>query len=715
MRGFSIALVDGPADELGLLLDGDHVLATVPRTGLNEAVVRDWAGRFGVAMRADVPPDVRPAGAIGSLATAVLAPDPPVEGLAGAYASAVGAPLVPVADPDALAAAIATEPSASSATVVLRSERLDHHLIDALARGNAERVQSGRPPLAIGMVAAFDPPKLAWLLAKTLVCLGLTASRDAAIGRFDGISNTVTTRSLGGGAAATARSEPWIDRRTVAQSVVAHGAAFDLGLGDVVLCSHLDPPLPAERTAVAPSCFHDGICFRLARGDGPTTRRPAHEATPLFWGIDSCGTIPLRDNSFGQGSSYAFALLAGSAVAVIGSYLALTTTGLAARAFEALLEAGWSTGEIAVALGGVDHNAADFNPYVCLGSPDLRLAPAGTTPGRLEHEVVPVRADGSDTVAIELAAGRPEIRDVVDDDGDDAWRSAFARRVDAPGRSALVVAFDGPRRFAGELRLADAGRARGALVQRCDELGRHLGMLACHEFAGAHAARISALRASVAEAAATARAEYAVRAIPAAAQRLRSVGHELPALQESVAESFVQTVLERDVSFDRESENGFVAGELRRARESCHVCDGPLYVALDRWAADERQLRLKATCPNCFGVAMRPETSPLASVEVDGEAAGGAFRLRVRPRSAVDRPLSALVAAAPRRGGADGRAGVVAVAVPASGEVEAELEFGVTGGGVVTYRILVLCEAAAELYTAFDRSSARAPRPPSEW
>jgi hypothetical protein len=699
---FALTLLDDPTHRFGLFANGDGVLAALPRAGLNEALVRAWARRFGVAMLDDVPRDAQLATAIRSLATVVYAPDAEVAGLARTYADAVGARLSPIADADSLARAIATEPNASSATVILLNENLDQPIVDALARGNAERVRSGRLPLSTGIITAFDPPKLAWLLAKTLVCLDLPVPPEAAIGRFDGSRGTVTIRNLADSAPAIELREPWIDPRTVAQSVVAHGAAFDLALGEVVLCSHLEPALPAARTAIAPSCFHDGICFRLGREDGPTVRRRAHEATPLFWGIDSCGTIPFRENAFGRGSSYALALLAGSAVAVIGSYLALTTSGLAARAFEALLEAGWSTGEIAAALGCVDHNAAEFNPYLCLGSPDLRVAALATQTGDAERGIVSVRSDGKDTVAVELAAERTELHDVIEDDGDDAWRRALARRVDAPGRAALVVAFDGSRRFAGKLRLAEAGAARKSLTRRCAELDRHLGMLAGYGFAAAHSTRISAVRASISKAAASASAEYAVRAIPTAAQHLLSVGEELLALEESVAESFVQTVLERDVSFDRESENGFVAGQLRRASARCHICHGPLYIALDRWAADESYLRLKATCPNCFGVAMRPESSPLASVVVAGVATGDEFRVRVTPRSAVDRPLGGFVAAAPRRGRIDDGAGVVRVAVPARGEAQVEFEFAASHGGVVTYRVLVLCEAVAELYTAID-------------
>jgi hypothetical protein len=237
-------------------------------------------------------------------------------------------------------------------------------------------------------------------------------------------------------------------------------------------------------------------------------------------------------------------------------------------------------------------------------------------------------------------------------------------------------------------------------------------MLAGYEFATAHAERIAALRESVGQAAASARADHAVRGLAAAAQLLGGAGEELRTLEASVADSFVQTVLDRDVSFDRESENGFIAGPLRRASERCHICHGPLYVARDRWAGDERRLRLKATCPNCFGVAMRPEQSPLASVEVDGVPADGEFRVQVRPRSGVDRPLSALVAAAPRRGRPGGGAGVVGAAVPARDEARVEFAFAASGDGVVTYRILVLCEAAAELYTVIDRSCARATRQP---
>lgn len=705
-RVSAISLVDDPVNRLELFADADGVVAALPRIGLNIALVEAWARRFGVAVLENVPARARPASAIALLQTVVFAPDVQVGALASCYADAVGARLVPIADGDSLAEAIAAEPNAKSATLVLLNGALDEHLVDAVARGNAERIRLERTPLTTGLIAAFDPPKLAWLLAKTLICLNLPVPPDAAIGRFDGSRGTASLRLLARAAPATNVREPWVDPRTLVQSVVAHGAAFDLALGDVVLCSHLEPPLPAGRQAIAPSCFHDGVCFRLAREDGPTVRRRAHQTTPLLWGIDSCGTIPFSDNAFGEGSSYALALLAGSAVAVIGSYLTLTSSGLAARAFEALLQGGWSTGEIAAALGCVDPDAAEFNPYICLGSPDLRIAAQPPQTESTEPGVFRFCADGRDTIALELPPEAATLRDIIADDGHEAWQRAFARRVDAPGRSALVVAFDRQRRFEGALRLADTGNARSTLAARCDELDWHLGVLVGYGFAAAHSSHAESVRDMVRETAEILRARCAVRAIPAGAHRLRCAGEAIQELEKSIAESFLETVVQRDVSFDRESENGFVAGPLRRAHTRCHICGGVLYVAVDRWAADERYHRLKATCPNCFCVAMRPESSPLATVDVDC-AAARAFHVRVRPRSAVDHPLNALVAAAPRRGQIDDGAGAVSVRIPAHGQAQVEFEFAAPASGVVTYRILLLCEGAAELYTAIDSGERR--------
>lgn len=699
----AIALVDDPAERLRLFACADGTVAAVPRAGLNAAVVTAWVRRFGLALVDEVPPDASPASPLASLATVVLVADARVDPLARAYAEAVGAPAITATESDAIAAAVAAAPRARSATLVLLNDALDEPLVEAVERGNAERVRGGRAPLTVGMVTAFDLPKLAWLLAKTLVLLGSPVPSEASIGRFDGVRGAATLRPLGGAEPLGPAREPWADPGTLAQSVVAHGAAFDLSLGDVVLCGHLDPPPPAARTAVAPSCFHDGVCFRLGREGGPTVRRRAHEATPLVWGIDSCGVIPFRDNAFGDGSSYALALLAGAAVAVIGPYLTMTTSGSAGRVFEALLETGWSTGEIAAALGCVDDNTIGFAPYLVLGSPDLRLAtpPIQTAdpPQDGEFQILP---EGRDTVAVNLPPESRELREVVADDGGEAWNEALARRVEAPGRAALVVAFDGPKRFAGSLRLGDARKARGALAKRCDELDRRLGVLAGYGFAASEASLAEAVRALVRDTALTLRAPYLVRATAVGALRWVGAREALSKLEESIARRFVAAVVEHDVSFDRESENGFVPGPLRRTDDRCHVCGGTLYVAVDRWAADEGFRRLKATCPNCFGVAMRLATSSLASVGIAGAREGTAFRVRVTLRSGVDGPLRAIVAAAPRRGPREDAAGPLFVDVPERREASVGLRFPSSSRGVVTYRILVLCEGAAELYTAVD-------------
>jgi hypothetical protein len=80
----------------------------------------------------------------------------------------------------------------------------------------------------------------------------------------------------------------------------------------------------------------------------------------------------------------------------------------------------------------------------------------------------------------------------------------------------------------------------------------------------------------------------------------------------------------------------------------------------------------------------------------------GAFRLRITPRSRVDQPVRALIAVAPRRGPAAHARGPAPVTVPAAGESPVDFEFPAAPAGVVTYRVLVVCEGAIELYTAID-------------
>jgi hypothetical protein len=60
------------------------------------------------------------------------------------------------------------------------------------------------------------------------------------------------------------------------------------------------------------------------------------------------------------------------------------------------------------------------------------------------------------------------------------------------------------------------------------------------------------------------------------------------------------------------------------------------------------------------------------------------------------------VPGAPGRGPAEHAAGPLPVAIDAGRQAEAEFLLPLSRGGVVTYRVLVLCDGAAELYTAVD-------------
>ena len=275
----AIALADDPAERLRLFAGADGIVAAVPRAGLNVAVVTAWARRFGLALLDEVPSDAGPAPPLASLATVVLIADGRVRLLAGAYAEAVGAPAVAAPDPDAVATAVAAAPSARSATLVLLNDAFDEALLDALERGNAERVRSGRASLTVGIITAFDLPKLAWLLAKTLVLLNPRVPADASIGRFDGVRGAATLRPLGGGQASSSAREPWTDPRTLAQSVVAHGVAFDLSLGDVVLCGTSTRRCPSRGQQSLQAAFTTASASDSAETEGRrcgaarTTRR----------------------------------------------------------------------------------------------------------------------------------------------------------------------------------------------------------------------------------------------------------------------------------------------------------------------------------------------------------------------------------------------------------------------------------------------------------
>jgi hypothetical protein len=637
-----------------------------------------------------------------SLSTVVLVTDWRVVSLAQTYALAVGSEAQYIPGLDSLTTAVSTARSLS-VTLVLLNDAFDEKVVHAIARGNAVRVRSGQPPLTVGVMTAFDAPKLAWLFAKTLACLDMVAPSDALMGRFDGARGDTMWRLLGVDATATAASEPWTDPRTLAQSVVAHGVAFDLALGDVVLCSHLDPPLPAGRKVVAPSCFNDGICFRLARADGPKVQRRAADATPLVWGIDSCGAIAFQDNAFGDGSSYALALLAGSAVSVIGPYLPVSASGLAARAFEALIENGWSTGEIAAAMSCVDDNTIGFDPYLVLGSPDLRIViPHGRTLERADGPLIRVDFGGRDTTAVELPPGDAGLYDVIADDGNAEWSGALARRVDAPSRAALLIAMNGSSSLVGSLTLGDERNARVALAKRLDTLNLCLGVLCGYKFAAEAIPLAESIREMARDAARILRAVYALRSVSVANLLWESICRALNVLEDQIALCFRDAVLKHDFSFDGESENGFVPGPLRRSADRCHICSAALFVAVDTWAANKRCRRHKATCPNCFGVTMRLVDSPLLPVALATKTTGTEFRVQVKLFSRADHPLRALLVGARRRGQADDAVGPIAVTIPARGEIDVDLPFRRTTCGVATYRLLVLSQGASAFYTAVD-------------
>ena len=160
---------------------------------------------------------------------------------------------------------------------------------------------------------------------------------------------------------------------------------FRCRVADVALGGHMEPPLSPLLLAHAPICFHDGVCFRLNRSaEAPTRILPAIRATDLIWFLNTCGAIPFADSAFGKATGYVFGLLAGSATAIIGSYLAQPTTFWLNRVFEALLTTGATMGQIVTALCKVA-GPTDFDPYLLLGNPEMRLFS--------EERIRPAKAD----------------------------------------------------------------------------------------------------------------------------------------------------------------------------------------------------------------------------------------------------------------------------------------------------------------------------------
>lgn len=704
---FAVRLTAAAPAPLALERAGRVWVARLAARTLNLPTVRRWLRHAGVPCRAEERtgrPTVSP---LLELGTVVLCCDPRLHALAALFARAIAAPLHEADSADAAAAAVEAGDDARSVTIFLLNDRLTEELCFAIAQANRRRGRARRPPRTYGFMTAFTPEQAAWLVVKTLLllCSG-TRKRALVLARFDAEDGQIRAyRRAPATGAMQARSiaVPWSAPEVDFLGIHAHGVSFDAQLGRVALCGHLDPPLDSSRLAQAPACFHDGSCFRIVRRQGAESRLPAVEASPRVWFLNSCAAVPFAGNAFGDGTSYAMGLLAGAAAGVIGPYLTLPTSSWLNSVCEGLLATGATLGEVAAGLCQAQDAEAEFDPFVLLGSPDLRLAAAEAASGEPESSTFRYRLRGAGRLALRLRLppGSDPLA-VVDDDGGEAWDGAGCQLIERGPERDLLVMLRQPSDLDGWLRLGPPGRPVSELRSEIEEVARRLAVLANYSFAAQEGPTIDACKDAAERFLACLAAPQLLRGHLFAALLLSRLYLLLDQLQPAVAQGFLDRVIASDFSFDRESHNGFEAGALRRSERSCPGCGGVLYTALDRWLGDRNYRRRKDVCANCIGVSMALESSPLA---VDAPrvvaAEGGAVGLRIGLRNPSRALARAWIAAAPRHGPAAAAVGPLRLDLPAGGCEERLFSFplDVQRPGVLSFRFAVFCQGAVEFHS----------------
>lgn len=682
--------------------------------GVDRAVVDQWLERHGIVPGVVVGAEFS---RLRSSKTRILCCDERVLSLATRYGDAVSAPVSAVEGPEALTHAVSTIGDWSSLTLFMLNDRITEALVYRIASANRRR-EGG--PLPYGFMTGFTPSHLAWLVAKTLIKLMLPSERQLGFADFDGETREVVSYALDPASGATERLElvePWQDRRTCVLSVRTHGVSFDMSLGETVLCGHMDPRLPAARLVTAPVCFHDGTCFRLNRtADAPTRLLKAVHATPLFWGINSCGAVPLAGSAFGDATGYVFGLLAGAAVGVVAPYLTQPTTPLSNLAFGALLATGATMGEVAQALSQIEDPDADYDVFLLMGSPDARLSAARRVSPSLEKDSGSLRYDlegqGRAAWRLDLPSepDRRVPRRVVADDGKPAWSQALALPLGRERERSLLIITSQPDEFPGWVRIGQPRLSSAELQERLRELSRRIAVLARYPFVSSASKTAEECQSLLQQVLQYLNAEHLLRHWVYGASFLALLMQRLDSLEREAASGFVERVVTTDFSFDRESYNGFNPGLLRRSARSCSGCGEALYEALDQWTEDATFLRRKDVCANCFGVAMRLLTSPIstetptASFDPTTRIVTGTMRIE----NPGDEPVSVWAAAAPRHGPRDAVIEPSCFAIPPRSRVAHTFTFVLRPDrrGVMSFRFFVSCQGAAEFHSMKFANSA---------
>jgi hypothetical protein len=645
-------------------------------------------------------------------ATLVLSVDRRTDELAGRYADALGARArsVAVADVGAHVEGALAEPSV---TVFALADALDERLLDELWTANRARGAGGRDPGPFGLMTAIAPEQLRWLVAKTLRWLRDGPLLDSMrFADFDGMLDSGAIREVGPGVPAAPADamdgSEWTDDSTHVAAVFTHSVSFDAHLGDVALCGHMDGLQDFQREhRGAPRCYYDGVCFRLnGRAGAPTRILRAAEASPLVWLLNGCGTIPLARSPFGVRTGYAYGLLAGAALAVVGTHLTQPTLRSRNTVFGALLATGATTGESALALSRMADESDSFHAHPLLGSPDIRLVRAARTEHVRVEDGVARYEFGDDTPwAARLAVpgrGRPV---PLVDDGGDGWAHVTTER----GRPELLLVSTGPGTPRGWLDVALDDPAHGRLAADAAELLCRLRILRGYEFMNAELAAVDECAALAGALAGTAADGGPVRRRRAAAVLLARIETALGELQRSACERFVAHVRANDFNMDRESYNGFRPGPARRTRRTCPACGDALFRSDDRWLEDPSYVRTKLLCANCFAVSTTLRTAGVrvSPLRLDGVRPGPVATLRLGLNNAGG-ATRAWIAAAPRHGTPEATAGPTAVDLAAGMRTSRSLTLDLVTAhpGTQSIRAIVLAGGAAQFQSFLLPASA---------
>jgi hypothetical protein len=696
----AVRLDDRASEPLSLESASHNAIATLSTAGLNQAAVVQWLARHDVPLVASSRVTKDPsAPVLVRLPTIVLCADHRIERLARLYARSVDAPLHLAATPDQVRTTIDRFGLGHSVTIILLNDRLEESLCHAAG------VAARRRGASYGFLTGFTPEHVAWLIVKswTMLLRPFPPTIGFASWSFTDGDATVRTRSASDGATHQARARaPWTASAVTVMSVRAHGAPFDASLGEVVLCGHVTPRLPLERTRRAPSCFHDGVCFRMAStGTVPTERLEATDALPLVWYLDSCASIPLTGCAFGEGTSYVFGLIAGAAVGVVGPFLDLTTEGSLTRHCEAVLATGGTLGESVAAACNIERGEG-FDKFLLIGSPDVRIAAQHRIEGQRQGQRIVYSVRGERQYAFRLAV--PSDLElpvhVVGDDGERMWTTAECHFL-AHGRDRdLIVTLAEPADVDGRLTVAGGLTTNQQLAEQTSHIVDNLRVLRRVPFVGASE------RPAIARCRLLARV---LRDVVDAPQRLRCradaavlLAHltsELDALHQAIALRFLEAVAAHDVNLDRVAADGVQLRPTERSNQRCPTCRCALYATSTRSRHRSSYARRWVQCPNCSGLSLTPDNSPLdiALPVADRDATGLSISLQIRNCSAF--PARVTIAGLARKGSLDDALGPRALMLD-SGELQRHtlrVPINATSPGVISYRLVFLCRGAVEL------------------